>query len=68
MLVFSLYFSITIIIQLRSHMLYHIHLKYLSIISDNFAQMCHVAITIIDKSKIALSDNDKNLSIDNYCR
>ena len=40
----------------------------LSIISDNFAQKCLVAITIIDKSKIVLSDNDndKNLSIDNY--
>ena len=35
-------------------------------ISDNFAQKCHVAITIIDKLKIAFSDNDKNLSIDNY--
>ena len=37
-------------------------------ISDNFAQKCHIAITIIDKSKIAFSDNDndKNLSIDNY--
>ena len=37
-------------------------------ISDNFAQKYHVAITIIDKSKVALSDNDndKNLSIDNY--
>ena len=35
-------------------------------ISDNFAQKCHVAI--IDRSKIALSDNDtdKKLSIDNY--
>ena len=40
----------------------------LTIISDNFAQKCHIAITIIDKSKVALSDNDndKNLSIDNY--
>ena len=37
-------------------------------ISDNFAQKCRIAITIIDKSKIALSDNDndKKLSIDNY--
>ena len=37
-------------------------------ISDSFAQKCHVAITIIDKLKFALSgnDNDKNLSIDNY--
>ena len=37
-------------------------------IYDNFAQKCHVAITIIDKSKFAFSDNDndKNLSIDNY--
>ena len=37
-------------------------------IIDNFAKKCHVAITIIDKSKVALSDNDsdKNLSIDNY--
>ena len=34
----------------------------------NFAEKCHVAITIIDKSKIALSDieNDKILSIDHY--
>ena len=37
-------------------------------ISDNFAQKCHVAITIIDKSNVDLSDNnnDKHLSIDNY--
>ena len=35
-------------------------------ISDNFPQKRHIAITIIDKSKIALSDNDNNLSIDNY--
>ena len=37
-------------------------------ISDNFAQKCLVAITIIEKLKIVLSDDDngKNLSIDNY--
>ena len=40
----------------------------LSMISDNFAQKCTLAITIIDKSKVALSDNDKNLSNDNYRR
>ena len=36
-------------------------------ISDNFAQKCHVAITIIDKSKIALSDydNDEIIIADN---
>ena len=34
-------------------------------IIDNFAEKCHVAITIIDTLKIVLSDNDKdkNLSI-----
>ena len=39
-------------------------------ISNNFAQKCHVAITITDKSKCSLSDNDNNkkLSIDNYRR
>ena len=39
-------------------------------ISDNFAQKCHVAMPIIDKSKVALSDNDKDkkLSIENYSR
>ena len=37
-------------------------------ISDNFAQKCHAAITIIDKSKAALSENDKYLLIDNYRR
>ena len=38
-------------------------------ISDNFAQKCHVAITIIVKSKVALrdNDNDRNLIFDNYC-
>ena len=37
-------------------------------ISDHFAHKCLVAITIIDKLNIVLSDNDndKNLSIDNY--
>ena len=37
-------------------------------ISNNFTQKCLVAITIIDKSKVALSDNDndKKISIDNF--
>ena len=37
-------------------------------ISDNFAQKYHVAITIIDELKFALGDNDnyKKSSIDNY--
>ena len=37
-------------------------------ISDHFAQICHVAITKIYKSKIALNDSDKSFSIDNYRR
>ena len=36
----------------------------LSMIPENLAQKCRV--TIIDQSKVALSDNDKNLSIDKY--
>ena len=42
----------------------------LSMISDNIALNSYIAITIIDKLKIACSDNDndKNLSIDNYRR
>ena len=71
MLLFRLYFSFdnnyTIeSLYIISH-LFIIFIDYrLSMISDNFAQKCHIAITIIDKSKIALSDNDKNLSFDNY--
>ena len=34
--------------------------------SDNSVEKCYVAITIIDKSKIAFSDNNKKWSIDNY--
>ena len=68
---FSLYFSVNNNYAIESsYVISHsfvIFIDYrLSTFFDNFAQKCHVAITIIDKSKIALSDNDngKNLSID----
>ena len=72
MLLFHRYFSTnnnyTVESLCRITLIYNVY--RLSTISDHFPQKCHEAITIIDKSKVALSDkeNNKSLSIYKYRR